>query len=85
MRRQGLEKHFDVFQISAETKLMKPQPEAFRHFAEALGVSVTELVFVDDAEKSLSTATECGFTSILFTGKEDLIGQLQSFGILAKH
>jgi HAD superfamily hydrolase (TIGR01509 family) len=82
MRQQGLDRHFDVFDISAETKLMKPQPEAFKHFADDLGVGMTELIFIDDAEKSLSTAKECGFTPILFKSPDEIRKQLQSFGIL---
>ena len=82
MRKQGLDKHFDAFQISAEIKIMKPNPDGFKYFANQLGVELKELIFVDDAEKSLSTAKECGFTPILFTTKEKLIQQLCSLGIL---
>ena len=82
MRRQGLDQHFDVFHISAETKLMKPQPAAFKHFADDLGVELAELIFIDDAEKSLSTAAECGFTPIFFKGRAELREQLQEIGIL---
>lgn len=81
MREQGLAKHFDAFNASAEIKLMKPNPEAFAKLARELGVRLDELVFIDDGEKSLSTAKECGFTPILFTGRDDLLNQLQLLGI----
>ncbi len=82
MRQTGLDKHFDVFHISAETGLVKPEPHAFTHFSEELGVKPSELVFIDDSEKSLSTATEVGFTSILFDTYEELIQDLTNLKII---
>jgi len=82
MRVQGLDKHFNVFHISAETKLMKPDPKAFEHLTKSLGVELNELVFIDDAEKSLSTAKECGFTPILFKGFDQLRERLIELGVL---
>jgi putative hydrolase of the HAD superfamily len=76
MRKRGVEQHFDVVHISAETGLAKPVPAAFQHLADALGVQMTELIFVDDARKSLSTAQECGFTPILFESAAQLRRQL---------
>ena len=82
MREKGLEKHFDVFDISAETGLVKPEKEAFQHLSNELGVRLEELVFIDDSEKSLSTAKECGFTPILFESYEQLVCELTKLGIL---
>lgn len=81
MRSQGINQHFDAFHISAEIKLMKPDPQAFEHLAEALSVRPTEMAFVDDAEKSLSTAGEVGFTPVHFTSYEDLKRQLAALQI----
>lgn len=81
MHREGLDEHFDVVHISAETGYVKPEPEAFIHFAESLGVAVSELIMIDDSRKSLSTAGEVGFTPITFTGYEDLIRELQNLGV----
>jgi epoxide hydrolase-like predicted phosphatase len=82
MRELGVDKHFDVFHVSAETQLVKPEVEAFAHFARELDVAPSELVFVDDAEKSLSTAEECGFTPILFESYEQLVQDLANLGVL---
>lgn len=82
IRKMGLDKHFDVFHISAETKLMKPNPAAFVHFVEELGVLPEGLIFIDDAPKSLSTAKECGFTPILFDSYEQLKDELSKLGVL---
>jgi HAD superfamily hydrolase (TIGR01509 family) len=82
IRELGLQNHFDVFHISAETRLVKPEPEAFSLFAEELGVELEELIFIDDAPKSLSTAKECGYTPLLFTSYKKLQEDLKSYGIL---
>jgi HAD superfamily hydrolase (TIGR01509 family) len=82
MREKGLDKHFDVFHISAETALVKPEPEAFRYLADELGIEIRELVFIDDSEKSLSTSRECEFTPILFESYEQLENELTKLGIL---
>jgi HAD superfamily hydrolase (TIGR01509 family) len=82
MRRQSIDKHFDVFHISAETGSVKPEPEAFKGLAQALGVNVQEMVFIDDVEKSLSTAKEVGFEPLLFRSYQELQNQLQNLGIL---
>lgn len=82
MRELGIDKHFDVLHVSAETGLVKPEPDAFYHFAKALNVPIKELIFIDDAEKSLSTANQCGFIPILFESYDKLITQLDSLKVL---
>lgn len=59
---------FDAVLFSAEIGYMKPQPEAFSLLAEQLKVSLSQLMFVDDREKSLERAEQIGYTPILFTG-----------------
>lgn len=81
LRAAGLSDYFDAFRISAETKLMKPDPKAFNDLATALGIDIHEMAFVDDAEKSLSTAKETGFIPVLFTGRETLKAQLTELGV----
>lgn len=82
MREKGLDKHFDVFHISAETALVKPEPDAFKHLANELGVEIKELVYIDDSEKSLSTSKECGFTPVLFESYEQLVNDLTRLDVL---
>lgn len=77
----GLANHFDVVVVSAETGFSKPDPKAFQIFAERLGVRVGELIFIDDTEKSLSTAKEVGYYPILFTNYESLIEKLKLIGV----
>lgn len=81
--RQDLSSYFDVLEVSAETGLVKPEPKAFEHFADSLGVQPNELAFIDDSVKSLSTADMVGFTPILFTDHASLLRDLEKLGILS--
>lgn len=81
MREKGLDTHFDAFDISIETGLVKPEPAAFEHLADKLGVDISELIFIDDSSASLSTATETGFTPVLFDGYDTLIKELTTLGV----
>ncbi len=81
IRQQGYDKCFDVALFSADVDCMKPEPEAFTKLADALGVSVTELVYIDDSERSLSTADTVGYTPILFKSRESLVERLKELGI----
>ena len=74
-------KLFDIALFSADIDTMKPEPEAFKKFASALGVPMSELVFIDDSTHSLSTAQEVGYLPILFKDTATLIEQLRSLGI----
>ncbi|HSX07283.1 MAG TPA: HAD family phosphatase [Candidatus Saccharimonadales bacterium] len=82
MRELGVDKHFDVFQVSAETGFMKPDPRAFGHFIQALGVQPPELAFVDDTLNSLSTASSVGFAAIHFTSHEQARQELVDYGVV---
>ena len=74
-------KLFDVALFSAEIDFMKPEPEVFLKFADKLGVPITELIFIDDSEHSLSTAEEVGYIPVQFKDNSTLINQLRLLGI----
>jgi HAD superfamily hydrolase (TIGR01509 family) len=80
-RDEGLAAHFDVVHVSAETGFVKPEPAAFTHFADALGVDLSQLIYIDDSQISLSTATELGYAPILFENYDKLKTQLQDMGV----
>lgn len=77
-RALGLEDIFDVVIFSAEVGVMKPQGEAYMLLAKKLGVSVTELIFIDDTEKSLLNAEKIGYTPILYSDMEKLRYELSN-------
>jgi len=81
IRALGLDKHFDVFHISADTGDVKPEPSSFTNFAAALGIEPTELIFIDDTPKSLETSVSVGFAPILYESYDQCINDLESLGI----
>lgn len=83
IREEGIEPLFEVIHISQVTGLAKPDPAAFRHLAEALGVSVAELIFIDDNQSSLRRADEAGFAPILFESATQTRAALVALGVLA--
>ena len=84
MRDQGLYDCFDVILISGEIGFSKPDPAAFNLLAERLGVQTNEMIFVDDTERSLSTAEEVGFTPILFKNHDQVVKELEKLGVLSE-
>lgn len=82
LRSEDFDSLFDSFLISSEIGVSKPSKEAFELLANNLSVSLSELVFIDDSEKSLSTSEECNFTPILFTTYEELVQDLIKLGVL---
>lgn len=82
MRDQKIDSHFDVFIISAEVGLMKPDPAIYELLCQKLNVLPKELAFIDDSKTSLGSADQVGFTPILFTNYQDLLDQLKNLGVL---
>lgn len=82
LRREGLDKYFDVFLVSAEIGIQKPDLEAFELLTEKLGVLPSEMIFVDDAESSLRLADQIGYHPILFKGYEQFREELKKLAIL---
>ena len=56
----GLADELDVIVSSADIGVAKPDPEAFRHIAELLGVPVERCAFVDDMIVNVEAAAELG-------------------------
>jgi HAD superfamily hydrolase (TIGR01509 family) len=81
MRALDLDKHFDVFSISAELGMQKPDLRLYERFANDLGVELSELAFIDDSKTSLATSKEGGYTPILFESYEKLIVDLKLLDI----
>ena len=77
----GIASLVDEVLISAEIGHQKPSPEAFAVLFKRLGLTAGEVVFVDDAPKSLETAGEIGYLPIRFQNNEQLFADLQKQGI----
>jgi putative hydrolase of the HAD superfamily len=58
---------FDVRVFSCEAGLCKPEPEIYRNCLSKLGVSPSEVLFIDDREPNIRTAEALGLHAVLFT------------------
>lgn len=67
---------FNEIIISGEVGCQKPCPEIFEILFKKLGVNNDELIFVDNAEKSLEKAEEIGFILLLYINNEKLKEEL---------
>jgi HAD superfamily hydrolase (TIGR01509 family) len=67
--------------ISGEIGFQKPSKEAFAVLFQKLDLQPEEVIFIDDAPKSLETAGEIGYTPILFEGNDKLREDLRGLGI----
>ena len=60
--------YFDGTVISAEEKLVKPQPEIYRLICDRFDLVPSECVFIDDATFNCEGAFYCGINPIVFHG-----------------
>jgi epoxide hydrolase-like predicted phosphatase len=81
IRSYDFTKYFDSILISEEIGLMKPQKEAFEMLIKNLDILPREMIFIDDVEKNFSTASEVGYTPVLFTNYNALVKELTSLEV----
>ncbi len=67
--------------ISGEIGFQKPSKEAFNVLFQKLSLRPEEIIFIDDAPKSLEKADEIGYTPVLYQGNEKLVEDLKNLGI----
>jgi putative hydrolase of the HAD superfamily len=59
---------FDGTLISADEKIMKPQPEIYRLCMERFGLRPEESIFIDDVQANVDGAVACGIAGVVFRG-----------------
>lgn len=70
--------------LSGEVKLIKPDPEIFKHFLQKTGRTAEECVFIDDSPANVESANRLGFTALRFVSAEQLEADLDMLGILPR-
>lgn len=63
---------FDEVIISSEVGLQKPQPEIFEIVFNKLNIKNSEMIFIDDTERSLEGADKIGYVPILYADNNKL-------------
>lgn len=79
---QGIACRVDHVFNTAEIGHAKPDPRAFRHVLDALGLPGEAVFFTDDSPSKLAGAVEVGMATHAFVGRDDLRQELGARGIL---
>lgn len=73
--------HFrDIF-LSSSIGLRKPDPEAFDHVVQAIGVPAGRIVFFDDLAENIAGARACGIQAVEVRSSQDVATALDALGI----
>ena len=68
--------------VSADVKVIKPQPEIYRLCLEKFGLKAEECFFIDDAPANIEGALCCGIAGAVFHGDAKLLrSQLRAAGV----
>jgi epoxide hydrolase-like predicted phosphatase len=70
---------FDELVISAEVKMMKPDPRIFHMAVDRLGVQPIETIFIDDIEENVLAARKEGLSIILHQDTQKTISDLHKY------
>ena len=73
-------KSFDCVTLSAEARLIKPNPAIYEQTLHGLGVSASETLFLDDREVNIQGARALGIQAIRFQSMAQLRSELQATG-----
>jgi putative hydrolase of the HAD superfamily len=76
--RCALDRVFDALLISAETGVLKPEPESFLLALRCLQVEPGEAVFLDDEERFVAGARAIGMRAVRYESAEQAIADLQA-------
>ena len=75
--------HFEKCFFSAECGFTKPSKEIFNHVFKVGNIAPSETLFVDDSEKNINGAKNCGILTYLFDGDvKKLEKHLEDCGII---
>jgi glucose-1-phosphatase len=73
--------HAHALYLSHELGLVKPDPAAFRKVLELERCEARDSVFIDDRAEHTAAAAALGIHAVTFTGRDDLLRNLTSYGI----
>jgi len=74
-------KYFDGTLISADVKLVKPQPEIYHYLCEKYSLKMDECVFIDDSASNAEGAVFAGMPAVVFFDAKTLRRDLHAMGV----
>ncbi len=76
---------FDGKLISADVKVIKPEPEIYKLCLEKFALKAEECFFIDDGPANIEAAMRCGISGAVFHGDAQLLRtQLREAGVPVK-
>lgn len=75
-------RYFDGLVVSAQEKLLKPDPAIYRLLCSRFGLQPSECLFIDDLQENVDAAVSVGFSGHRFDGARKLESFLQKRGLL---
>jgi putative hydrolase of the HAD superfamily len=80
-RHSPMAAYFEAMFVSAELGLIKPDPEIYRVTARELGITLEQLVFIDNKKINVDAAIALGVTGHVFTTVAELRAFLESLSV----
>ncbi|MBI4765318.1 MAG: HAD family phosphatase [Deltaproteobacteria bacterium] len=77
----GLDQMFDYCFISHEIGVMKPNEEAFLYVLKKIGKEAEEILFFDDNQECIETASRLGLSAFCVSGVAGMESVLQNLGM----
>lgn len=77
-RHSPMAAYFEAMFVSAELGLIKPDPEIYLVTARELGITLEQMVFIDNKKTNVDAATALGVTGHVFTTVAELRAFLES-------
>jgi putative hydrolase of the HAD superfamily len=77
-RHSPMAEFFEAMFVSAEMGLIKPDPEIYRVTARELGITLDQMVFIDNKKINVDAAVALGITGHVFTTVAELRAFLES-------
>lgn len=68
--------------LSAEVRLVKPDPRIFQRFSERFALEPEQIIYIDDLPRNVEAASELGMHAIQFTDPASLREELVQLGLL---
>jgi 2-haloacid dehalogenase len=73
---------FESILVSADVRLIKPDPRIFQLLLERIGREAEACIYIDDSQKNVAAADALGFDAIHFWGAAALRAELTRRGLL---